>query len=100
MNVINYFQVSDHVAAQQAGMMGGQFIPPVGGKPLPGMVIPNIQQQQQMMMQQQQVSTTTHLISMFVPYTRYEYMIIRASGLKGCGQSTFYKVSPFRSVSE
>ena len=58
MNVINFLQVSDHVAAQQAGMMGGQFIPPVGGKPLPGMVIPNIQQQQQMMMQQQQVTTT------------------------------------------
>ena len=63
MNVINYFQVSDHVAAQQAGMMGGQFIPPVGGKPLPGMVIPNIQQQQQMMMQQQQVTATGHYCS-------------------------------------
>ena len=55
--------MSDHFAAQQSMMGGGgQFIQPVGGKPLPGMVLPSLQQQQQqqqlqqqMMMQQQQV---------------------------------------------
>jgi len=53
MSSVGYSQVSDHVAGQQ-GMMGGvQFHPPVGGKPLPGMVLPSLQQQQQMMMQQQ-----------------------------------------------
>ena len=35
-------------------MGGQQFVPPVGGKPLPGMVLPTLQQQQQQQQQQLQ----------------------------------------------
>jgi hypothetical protein len=42
-------------------MMGASHMPPVGGKPLPGMVMPN-QQQQQAMISQQQQAQANHMM--------------------------------------